>query len=261
MDLWTLTQERQSLDPDELAVAIGLQAAEPEPDYRTRLLIRDAALSLLSFWGPKRFSDWLEGVSSRSQIGACLEETFPEVGFPSLPKRICVSTRPETIKRYLRELGEQLTTPVRVVIGGSSALILAGLLSRHTEDIDLVDEVPESIRGMRASLKQLQAKHRLHLAHFQSHYLPSGWEDRTHSQGKMGQLDVHSVDPLDILTGKLLSKREKDQGDLLELTPRAFSREQLASRLEACRAHLSDPELRASAEHNWNVLFGETLPV
>ena len=46
-----------------------------------------------------------------------------------------------TIVQYLRELGTRLQQSTKLVVGGSSALILQDLLSRSTEEIDVVDEV------------------------------------------------------------------------------------------------------------------------
>ncbi|MEW6284579.1 MAG: hypothetical protein AB1758_38555 [Candidatus Eremiobacterota bacterium] len=50
MDLWTLTADRPTLDPDDLARAIERQLEEGQPDYRTRLLVREAALAPGCFW-------------------------------------------------------------------------------------------------------------------------------------------------------------------------------------------------------------------
>lgn len=259
MDLWTLTQTRPALDPDDLAQAIEQQVREPDFDYRTRLLVHEASLALKGFWGPDRFQSWLSRASGAQRIRACVEEEFEEVGFPSLPKRVQVTTRPEDIKQFLRLLGGELTVPVRLVIGGSSSLILAGLLHRNTEDIDVVDEVPEPIRRLRSKLGQLQDDYQIVLAHFQSHYLPDGWEKRLVSQGTFGRLDVYTVDPLDIAVGKLMSRRDRDRNDL-RILARHFAQGQFASRLRECHRHLRDEKLLQAAQHNWYVLFGQDLP-
>lgn len=260
MDLWTLTQTRPALDPLDLARAIEAQVKEPELDYRTRLLIHEATRALHNFWGTERFGSWLEQAGGAQRIKACAEENFQEVGFPSLAKRLQSVTRPQDIRQFLRQVGRQVMVPTRIVLGGSSSLILAGLLHRATEDLDLVDEVPEPIRQLGSRLGKLQERYSLVLAHFQNHYLPGGWEARLSSQGCFGQLEVFTVDPLDIAVGKLMSRREKDLDDL-RLLSRHFSRADFANRLSACASHLLDDTLRANARANWHVLFGDDLPL
>lgn len=254
-----LTQTRPSLDPTDLAQAIERQVHEPDFDYRTRLLVHEASLALQNFWGVDRFQQWLKTAQGAPVIRACVEEEFEEVGFPSLPKRVQMATKPEDIKQFLRLIGGQLTTPVRVVIGGSSSLILAGLIHRQTEDVDVVDEVPQAIRELHSSLSKLQDEYALVLAHFQSHYLPRGWESRLTSQGSFGRMEVYTVDPLDVAVGKLMSRRDKDRTDLRVLA-RHFSKSEFTERLAECRNHFQDEKLLQSAKHNWYVLFGEDLP-
>jgi hypothetical protein len=129
------------------------------------------------------------------------------------------ATSPDAIHSYLRELATHVHRPVRLVIGGSVALILEGLLSRSTEDIDIVDEVPAEVRQQHALLEQLRQDHGLQLAHFQSHFLPSGWEVRLHSLEPVGRVEVALVDRYDIFLGKLFSARRKDRNDLRTLLP------------------------------------------
>lgn len=258
MDLWTLTADCPFLDPEDLSRAIECQVQDPAPDYRTRLLIRDAVQALRTFWGTSRYEEWLRTLPGQDRIRELSIQQFEEVGFPSLVNRIQVATRPETIRQFLRDVGSRLTTPVKVVVGGSSSLILAGLLHRPTEDLDVVDELPEALRTMHHELGQLRDRYGLVFAHFQSHYLPAGWDGRLHSLGRFGKLEVSSVDPLDVATGKLMSRREKDLDDLRVLV-RTFTGEQLRGRLRECAAHLGDPKLREAAHRNWYILFGEEL--
>ena len=55
-------------------------------------------------------------------------------------------TDPEDIRAYLRAVGSHLHRSAKICIGGSAALLLTGYLSRYTEYINVVDEVPEEIR-------------------------------------------------------------------------------------------------------------------
>jgi hypothetical protein len=170
------------------------------------------------------------------------------------------ATDPRTVLQFLREVGERVRISSRLDIGGSSALILRALLSRATEHIDVVDEVPEAIRVEHDFLNHLTSRYGLRLTHFQSHYLPTGWDRRVESLGRFGKLDVFLVHPIDIFVGKLFSKRPKNRDDsriLLPLLQRSLIEERLRS---SALALMSDPILRADAEKNWYILFGEPLP-
>lgn len=169
-------------------------------------------------------------------------------------------TDAEVAKEFLRELGVKTKQPVVLTIGGAIALILQGALERSTTDIDVVDEVPESIRNQRDLLDDLQRRYQLLLTHFQSHYLPSGWEQRVRNLGAFGSIQVSVVDVYDVFLGKLFSKRTKDLDDLRALKPQ-LELDRLVSQLRGSTAALlSDPELRQTAENNWYVVFGESLP-
>ena len=162
--------------------------------------------------------------------------------------------------QLLRELGGKLDQPLRLVIGGSMSLILNNRLSRRTEDIDVVDEIPPEIRTEHQLLADLNSRYALRLAHFQSHYLPSGWEGRVKSLGRFGRLDVFLVDELDIAIGKMFSNREKDRDDLRALAGQ-IEKQTFVDRLRmAGQAHLKEPALRQNAEKNWYIVFGEALP-
>ena len=150
---------------------------------------------------------------------------------------------------------------VRLAVGGSIALILYGLLSRATEDVDVVDEVPVELRSLHAVLDELERHYGLHLAHFQSHFLPAGWENRLHALGSFGRLDVFLVDRYDLFLSKLFSARDKDFDDLRQLLP-FTDRQTLTQRLgDSCTGLLGEPALRQNAERNWYVLTGQALPV
>ena len=110
---------------------------------------------------------------------------------------------------------------------------------------------------------ELAVRYKLGLAHFQSHYLPKGWEPRTQSIGRFGQLDVFATDVYDVLLSKLFSKRTKDRDDLRalknEINPQLF-----ADRMKSdCQSFLADPEgdplgMRiVSAEHGSARLSGD----
>src|SRR5262249_38555404 len=174
VDLWTLTRGRPQIDPNDLAEAIAVQAADEDLDYRTRLLIRDSIEALRAFWGEQWFQQWLGGCPVREVIDKVGQESFERPGFPSLRRRLMERTNPQEIKELLREIGTRLNRPVSMTIGGSISLILTDRLRRKTDDIVIVDEVPKEIREQHALLDRLQARYGLRFGHFQSHYLPSG---------------------------------------------------------------------------------------
>lgn len=259
-DLWQLTRAAPQIDPERLATAVEREVAKQDLDFRTRLLIRDSVDALERHWGPQRLKAWLSRSPASTRIEAIRREDLGTAGFPSLAARVMETTAPEQILQYLRELGSRVHRPTRLRVGGSAALILADRLDRHTEDIDVVDEVPDTIRNEHDLLDSLLKRHGLYLAHFQSHYLPQGWDQRVRSLGSFGQLDVELVDPYDIALSKLFSRREKDRDDLRVLS-RQLDKEELTARLQAHGlALLGEPDLRDAAVMNWYVVYGEPLP-
>jgi len=183
-----------------------------------------------------------------------------EIAFPSLRRRVVDATRPENVLRVFREISAHVSQPVRIIVGGSIAVILQGHLTRHTEDIDLVDEVPAELRSQHELLDNIERLYGLRLTHFQSHYLPAGWEQRIGSVGTFGKLQVFAVDVYDVFVGKLFSARIKDRGDLQDMSSRLQQETLLRRVRETTSALRSDARLLDAAKHNWFVLFGEQLP-
>jgi hypothetical protein len=259
-DLWSLARNRQCVDPQELAAAIEDQIVRGDLDFRSRLLIRDSMNGLESYWGRERLAAWLATCPVRAEIEAIRNDDLGEVGFPSLLRRIMEPTNPESLMEFFRTLGSRIHRPVHVVVGGSAALILPGHLSRPTDDVDVVDEVPAEFRQDYALRDELVKRYGLHLAPFQSHYLPSGWEQRVHTLEPFGQLRVALVDPYDVFLSKLFSARNKDKDDLHHLKPQ-LDKETLARRLRETTASLqADAALKQRAVENWYILYGEALP-
>jgi hypothetical protein len=260
IDLWTLVRKSPQIDPDDLADAVCTEARREELDYRSRLLVRDSVSALRSHWGHTRLKSWLAQCPERNRIEAICAEEFEEVGYPSLPKRLMKKTGPEHVRQFLREIGMTLHQPVRIDVGGAIALILSGHLSRHTEDVDIVGDVPAEIRTKHALLEALHKRYGLEVGHVQTHYFPAGWEQRIHSLGSFGKLQVYLLDVYDVFLSKLFSKREKDRDDLRVVKPQ-LEKETLVRKLrETAGGFLAVPELKEHAEANWQILFGEGLP-
>lgn len=260
-DLWGLTQQQQHIDPQDLTAAIEGQVARGDLDYRSRVLIRDSVQALRHYWGPQRLTAWLEATPYGREIEAiCQGPWDDDRGFPSLMRRVMDVTRPETIRQFLQELAKHVRRPLRLYIGGSAALILPGLLSRHTEDIDVVDELPPEIRSQHQLLQELKEVHNLELTHFQRHYLPMGWEKRVHSMEPIGELQIYLIDIYDVFLSKLFSARTKDRQDLKTLAPQLDKEALLRLLKETTQSMLAAPDLRERADINWSMLFGESLP-
>lgn len=256
--LWSLV-DQQYVAADDLAHAIEEQALSGDLDFRTRLLIRDGMTALQGFWGP-RWHAWYSTCPARERIESICREDLGRPGFPFLKKQLMEPTRPETVRQFFRDLGMRVHEPVRLNVGGSIALIMPGLLSRKTQDVDVVDEVPQAIRNQHQLLHDLQDRYRLELAHFQSHYLPMRWENHLHYFDEFGRIRVYLVDACDVFLGKLTSIREKDLDDLRVIAPQ-LNKETITERLkENMASALADAELRKRAQHNWYVLYGEALP-
>jgi hypothetical protein len=259
-DLWDLVLGRQFIDAAELAEAVEDEAGRPAPDFRTRLLIRDSVQALSAHWGRERLERWLDHSPVRERIEAICREDLGKPGFPFLREQIMDATKPETIRQMFRELGGLLRRKVRVYVGGLGSLILSGHLSRRTQDIDIVDEVPPEIRALGEARENLEKRFRLQLGHFQSHYLPSGWQQRVHTLEAFGDLQVAIVDVYDVFMSKMFSSRDKDRDDLRELATK-LDKETIIQRLTRDSAAMLAAEgLRQRAEKNWYIVYGESLP-
>jgi len=198
LDLWSLVRGRPQIDPNDLAEAVVNQAAEEPLDYRTRLLIRDSVDALKGFWGEQRVQSWLMDCPLQDKIDCICRNEFDEVGFPSIKKRLMAKTDPETIRQYFQKLGFELSQTVHIAVGCGCALILPGYVSRFTEDIDVVGEVPDEIRTKHFPLGDLAKRYGLTLSHVQAHNYPKGWQERVQLFGVFNHLEVSLVDVYDV---------------------------------------------------------------
>jgi hypothetical protein len=104
-DLWSLARSGAAIDADQLASALQRSLEAERPDFRTRLLIHDAAEALERFWGQLRFGLWKRSLVASDRLSMIEKERFDSTGFPSLRPRLMNRTKPETILEFLRELG------------------------------------------------------------------------------------------------------------------------------------------------------------
>lgn len=261
-DPWRLVWGQPYIDSGALAAAIESDLQRnSQPDYRTRLLLRDAAEAIRSFWGAAKFRRWLAASPARQSLRAILKERFPEAGFPSIRRRLVDKIGENQVRQIFTLLGQNIHERVEVYIADSVPTLIAGLTARPTEDIDIVDEVPAVIRKQRALLRKIENEYGLRLAHVQSHYLPSEWQKRRRFLGDFGGLRVYLVDAYDIFVSKLSSKQEKHQDDLRVLAAK-LDKETARRRLfDYGRAFWDDPFQRPQIEANWQFIYQEPLDI
>lgn len=259
-DLWRLIWGRPYIDAGRLAQAIELELKNAPPsDYRSRLLVRDAAQAVRSFWGEKRFTLWLAASPAGPKVRRILDEELGEIGFPFIRRRLVASIGSVEVKQIFDLLGRKIHDRIEVDIAGSIPTLIKGMTARPTADIDFVNEVPLEIRKQRRVLKKIEDEYGLQLTHVQSHYLPIRWETRRHYLGDHGGLRVYLVDEYDIFVSKLSSAREKHKQDIRVLA--GILDKQTAQRrlLTDGKAFLDEPRIRRRIEENWQFIYQEAL--
>jgi hypothetical protein len=260
LDPWRLVWGQPYIDSRTLTAAIEQDLQhEPRPDFRTRLLVRDAAVAIRSYWGVPRFTQWLAASPVGPRIRAILDEDLGEPGFSTIRRRLVDNIDLTQLSQIFELLGRAVHHRVEVHIAGSIPTLVKGLTARPTIDIDFVDEVPAEIRRQGTVLRRIESEFGLKLAHVQSHYLPEHWQNRRHWLGDFGGLRVYLVDEYDIFVSKLSSKLEKHQLDLRVLALK-LDKETARHRLfNDGRRFLDDPKLRPLIEENWRFIFQEPL--
>lgn len=255
--LWTIAHHNGGVNARELLRALGDRDLPSDPNPRTPLLVRDSLRALELKWGRATLLNRLTNLCDTERLFDYSRSAGDDHGFPSLERRTMNATERDDILALFRELGDRITRPATLIVGGSTALILNSLIVHETEDIDVVNEVPEVIRTDFALLESLKNRFPLQLTHFQSHYLPQGWDARTHSLGVFNQLTVRVVDAMDVLTGKVFSRRDKDYVHVAEAW-KQIDRAAFRDRLATSTANLrQDASSLAAAKHNWYVLTGD----
>ncbi len=259
-DPWALVWGQPHIDSETLAAAIAEDLCrDPNPDYRTRLLVRDAIRAIRSFWGPVKFARWLRSCPAGERIAAVLNEKLGRTGFHHIRRRLVAAIGRDQVEPIFELLGRGVRPRVDVAIAGSIPTLIRGLTARPTDDIDFVNEVPREIRTQRAVLGRIARDYGLTLGHVQSHYLPARWADRQEHFGDFGGVRVYLVDPYDIFVSKLSSKQEKHRDDLRVMAPK-LDKGRVTRRLRTDgKAFLENPRDRAAVEENWRFIYREAL--
>ena len=127
-DLWQLIWGQPYIDAARLAQAIELDLKDaPAPDFRSRLLVRDAAKALRSFWRSKRFELWLGASAVGESIRRILSEDLGETGYPFIRRRLAASIDAVKIKRIFDLLGRAIHGRIEVNIAGSIPTLIQGM--------------------------------------------------------------------------------------------------------------------------------------
>ena len=164
--LWNLLA-RPTIDPAALARAIETVTVEPNLDWRTLQLVTEGWEALEESIEPGLLNDYLRkrtAIQVAEAIRARTDDAWnshSDVKFPSLKERLMPHVSPTTIRQFLRELGSAIAHPATITMGGAASLVFRGLLSRATEDVHVVDEVPAEIRDEYQILDELSARYGL----------------------------------------------------------------------------------------------------
>jgi hypothetical protein len=259
-DPWSLVWGQPYIDSATLAAAITDELLhDSDPDFRTRLLIRDASQALRSFWGARRFGQWLSGSPTADRVRVILAEDLGEPGFPHIRRRLVESIGLTQVRQIFDLLGRGVHDRVEVTLAGSIPTLIQGLTVRPTGDIDFVDEVPFAVRRQRKVLEQIRDEFGLTLGHAPAHYLPANWEKRRQSLGDFGGLRVFLADAYDVFVSKLSSKKEKHQQDLRVLAQKLDKDTARNRLLTDGKALLQLPGERHQIEEIWAFIFQEPL--
>ena len=260
LDPWELIWGQPFIDAARLIAAIDHDLMHtPAPDFRTRLLVRDAGRALRSFLGPRDFAKWLAVSPVGDRIHTILKEDLGKPGFRDIRRRLVASVSLTDIQQVLQLLGQSVHGRVEINIAGSVPTLIHGLTVRPTDDIDIVDEIPAEIREQRATLQRIKKEFGLNLGHVRSHYLPPNWQKRRHYLGDFGGIRAYLVDPIDIFVSKLSSKQEKHKQDLRILAKKLEYSAVRQRLLADGRVFLDAPSLKPQIEANWQFIYQKPL--
>lgn len=167
------------------------------------------------------------------------------------------------LDRAFASLGELVTSPIRLVLAGGSALLYTPWATRSTNDGDVIASTPK-LSTIQREIEAVATELRLPQAWLNdaarawADLLPPTYGTRTELVGSHGPLSVDRLGRLDLILLKLAGTRPKDLDDLRVLAPTsteiAFVRSQLerinrinpkaALRIELCLDQGGGPDAR-----------------
>jgi hypothetical protein len=128
------------------------------------------------------------------------------------------------LDRALARLGELVTTDIRIVLAGGSALMYLPDFTRGTNDGDVIVATPK-LSTISREILVVADEMRLPQtwlndgAKAWAGLLPHDYESRTERVGHHGRLVVDRLGRQDLILLKLAGTRPKDQDDLRDLAP------------------------------------------
>src|SRR5580658_4940494 len=119
LDPWKLVWGQPYIDSQTLASAIEQDLERNDrPDFRARLLVRDSAVALRSYWGARRFLKWVQASPLESRIREILDEDLGEPGFSTIRRRLVENIDSTQLKQILEILGRGIHGQIEVHIAG-----------------------------------------------------------------------------------------------------------------------------------------------
>ncbi|TMQ28773.1 MAG: hypothetical protein E6K70_26655, partial [Planctomycetota bacterium] len=113
LDPWQIVWGQPYIDAAQLAVAIENDLRHTQaPDFRTRLLVRDAAKAIKSYWGPKKFAQWLSESAQGQRIRAILAEDLGKPGFRHIKSRLVTTISRDQLEQVFDLLGQRVQSRV-----------------------------------------------------------------------------------------------------------------------------------------------------
>src|SRR5262249_4938263 len=137
LDPWSLVWGQPYIDAERLVLAIEQDLLRtPEPDFRTRLLVRDSLQALESFWGKRRLDQWVADSPVGERIATIMREKLGKPGFSTIRRRLVANNISADLEQILDLIGRAIHEKTEINIAGSVPTLVRKLSARPTEDID-----------------------------------------------------------------------------------------------------------------------------
>ncbi len=128
-----------------------------DPDFRTQVLVRDSAVALRSYWGSRRFAQWLSASPVGMQVRKILSEDLGEPGYSNIRRRLVDRIDSAQLSQIFDLLGRGIHDRIEIHIAGSVPTLIKGLTARPTDDIWLTVQ-KSAIRRQQAVLGQIETE-------------------------------------------------------------------------------------------------------
>ena len=155
------------------------------------------------------------------------------------------------LDRALGRLGELVSTDIRIVLAGGSALLYLPGFTRGTNDGDVIAAAP-TLSTIASEILAVAGEMRLpdtwlnDGARAWADFLPLDYGTRIEAVARHGRLTVDRLGRLDLIVLKFAGTRPKDQDDLRDLAPTSTEIAFVRAQLE--RIHRVSPRAALRAE-------------